>query len=280
MNSPLVTVIVVTYNAADTLENCINSIVSQAFDPYELLIIDGASEDNTLAIVQSFSKVHPGIRCISEKDQGIYDAMNKGTRLAKGEWLYFLGSDDKLYNAGVLEIFSQHLKNDTDLVYGNSIWFPENKTEEGEWTHRKLLNQSINHQRIFYRKNLFERFGYYNTSYVMAADYERNITFFCEKSIRKKFINQTVAWYHSGGFTANKIDEKFWNDWEKIMHTNFKPWLPRKKIYGRLEWYCWYHLRKKKYRKGLAIFTKIYFHTYSYAFLKHTLSQILKAIKE
>src|SRR5246127_4505724 len=98
---PSFSVIIPTYNSAKTISQSIQSVLRQSFTGYEVLIIDGASTDDTLAITSAFNSER--IKTISEKDRGVYDAMNKGIKLAKGQWLYFLGSDDALYDDSVLE---------------------------------------------------------------------------------------------------------------------------------------------------------------------------------
>ena len=95
-------IIIPTFNSEKTLDIALSSIVVQSYQNFEVLIIDGLSTDSTIDIAKKHQKVFPNIKIKSEKDNGIYDAMNKGIALAKGEWLYFMGSDDSLYNDDVL----------------------------------------------------------------------------------------------------------------------------------------------------------------------------------
>jgi len=278
MNLPFISIIIPTYNAAETLEACLTSILSQTYKNFEIVVIDGVSTDNTLVILENYSIQLP-IKLVSEEDNGIYDAMNKALPIAEGEWLYFLGADDRLYDEHVLSNITSKMEDGIDIIYGNSVWWPENVKEEGEWDYRQLLKRSINHQRIFYRSNLFKRVGNYNTRYKIAADYALNIRLFCEPSVRQEYIDLPVAYYHSGGFTGNKIDEDFWNDWERISVKSFSPYLSRKEIYLRRGWYCWYNIDKKKYASAFYLFCTIYKNTFSYPFVKHTISQIKQTIK-
>lgn len=243
------------------------------------MIIDAKSLDDTLLIAQGYAKASGKMKMVSEKDNGIYDAMNKGIKMARGEWLYFMGADDSLKNKNVLSAVVNHLDKDAGIVYGNSIWMPENRKEEGEWGYRRLLNMSINHQRIFYRRTLFEKYGDFNLLYKIAADYELNIRFFCHNGIQKKHIDLAVANYHSSGYSFGKVDEDFWENWKPIMLKNFTPHLPQKEIYNRLSWYCWHQLHQKKYSKSWGLFCSIYFNTFSFSFVKHTLSQLIKSIR-
>jgi len=272
MQKPLLSIIIPTYNAGKTIEQCLESIDVQKFKNYEVIIVDGISSDNTLETVRLYANKDINLTLITERDNGIYDAMNKGIKMAAGEWVYFLGSDDTFFDSTVLTDVFATISKDADIVYGNSIWMPEKIEEKGEWDYYRLLNMSINHQRIFYRACLFEKLGNFNLLYTIAADYELNIRFFCAKDIKTKFINRTIANYHSGGFSADKIDEAFWNDWQLILIKNFSPHLPKQMIYNRLSWYCWDSLKQKKYAKFFRLFSTIFGNTLSFTFLKHTLS--------
>jgi glycosyltransferase involved in cell wall biosynthesis len=100
-------IIIPTFNSEKVLRECLNSIVEQTFNNYEIILIDGLSTDSTVDIIKEYSLNNPNIHWVSEKDLGIYDAMNKGIKIANGEWVYFLGSDDKLSSNNALqEIFN------------------------------------------------------------------------------------------------------------------------------------------------------------------------------
>src|SRR5690606_10153742 len=107
-HQPLISIIIPTYNSAKTLRQALTSVVGQTYKKIEVLIIDGCSNDDTLVIVQSYAAEDSRLKWVTEPDNGIYDAMNKGIQLAKGEWLYFLGSDDKLHDEYVLEKIFQN----------------------------------------------------------------------------------------------------------------------------------------------------------------------------
>ncbi len=103
-----------------------------------------------MQIVEEMSSKYPAIRFVSEKDKGIYDAMNKGVNLAKGEWLYFLGSDDRLFDNNVLNTIYQSVKDqNVDLVYGNIYKEETGKLYDGSFDLDKLLKRNISHQAMF-----------------------------------------------------------------------------------------------------------------------------------
>src|SRR5688572_7883253 len=103
MGHTLFSIIIPTFNSSLTLRACLDSIAGQTFKNYEVIIMDGLSEDNTIQLANNYRSSLPNLRVISEKDYGIYDAMNKSIKIAKGSWLYFMGSDDFFYDRGVLE---------------------------------------------------------------------------------------------------------------------------------------------------------------------------------
>ncbi len=279
MSEPLLSIIIPTYNAGKTLGATLNSLADQTFDNFEVIAMDGKSTDETLKVIKELSS-QLMITVVSEKDKGIYDAMNKAIKLARGEWVYFLGGDDRLQNNKVLEQVSILLCPQYDLVYGDSQWMPENIVESGEWKLSQLLRQSINHQRIFYKRNLFNKYGDFNLKYAIAADHAFNIKLFCAPSVKSKYQNTLIAVYHSNGFSANKIDDAFWADWKTNILSNFRNILPKREIYLSLGWYCWYNIQQKKYSQAVRIFLEVYLHTFSAAFVKHTVSQLVKAVKK
>lgn len=276
-NSTLLTIVMPVYNAAAYIEQALETILAQSFGDYELLVLDAQSTDQTKAIVQQKQSKNQQIRFLSEPDQGIYDAMNKGIAHANGTWLYFMGCDDIFFDASVLEKMAAVLKTDVDLVYGDVLWVPDEVVENGECTASLLINRNINHQRIFYRKSLFQHYGGYDLQYRIASDHELNIRFFCNNNVRKQYIPVTVARYHSGGFSANKTDEVFWTNWKQIFKENFSKHLSNKLMYEKLGWYCRNLIERHQYKKAMPVFFDVLLHTFSPGFVKLTMEQYFKS---
>lgn len=274
-DSPLITIIIPSFNAKYVIQQALQSIYAQTCRDFEVLVVDGLSTDGSLKIIQNFAGRFD-LQVIAEKDDGIYDAMNKGIRKAKGEWLYFMGADDLLVNEEVLKLIIPFLNKENDLVYGDSMWMPDRLTETGEWSYEKLLYQSINHQRIFYRKSLFEEFGSYNLHYKVASDLDLNIRFFCNEKIRKKYVPVLVALYHTGGFSSNRFDEKFWQNWDITIKKPFISLLSDKKIYGSLGTYIRFLINKKRYKYAFKLMIKHFYHTRSAGFQLLMLNFFLK----
>jgi len=276
---PLLTIVMPVYNAEFYIEQALDTILAQSFVDYELLVVDALSTDQTKTIVQQKQSTNKNIRLISEPDRGIYDAMNKGIAHANGEWLYFMGCDDGFFDDNVLQVLSSEFTDAYDLVYGDVLWVPDEVPERGACSPGELLHRNINHQRIFYRKSLFQQYGGYDLQYKVASDHELNIRFFCNNAIRKQYMPITVARYHSGGFSANKVDEVFWANWKQIFNANFSRHLSNKEMYNKLGWYCRNLIDRHQYKRALPVFFDVFLHTFSPGFVKLTMEQYFKSRK-
>jgi glycosyltransferase involved in cell wall biosynthesis len=201
----LVSIITPTFNAFHQLENCINSITRQTYHHCEHIIVDGGSTDGTVDILKKYQH----LKWISEPDKGIYDAMNKGIKLAKGEWIYFLGGDDRLYNKNVLEKISKYLLPEYDVIYGDVISTRFGGRYDGEFSQIKLFTKNICHQAIFFRKELFEKIGYFNLEFKGQADWDHNMRWFLDKKIDKKYVDLVIAEYADGGTSSVQGDPVF-----------------------------------------------------------------------
>lgn len=171
IKKPLISIITVSYNAVDTIESTILSVINQQFNDYEYIIIDGGSSDGTLEIIK---KYQDKVTCfISEPDKGIYDAMNKGILVANGNWINFMNSGDLFNDYKVLNnIFLKNIDSQTSIIYGNTLA----KNSKKIITPPKSINKNffygntICHQSIFFNKNIFEINGLHNLSYKIIAD--------------------------------------------------------------------------------------------------------------
>ena len=213
MIAPLISIIIPTYNSVATLSVALDSIVNQTFKNWEVFIMDGASVDTTLEIATKYQEKFPHkIYMHSEKDSGIYDAMNKGIDLVNGEWLYFMGSDDSLYETTTLEKILKFLKpNNYDVIYGNVTSPRFGGVYDDEFTHSKLINKNICHQAIFLNKVVFKKIGNFNLKYKSHADWDHNIRWFFSTKISKKHANLIIANYADGGYSSLNEDLEFKN---------------------------------------------------------------------
>jgi glycosyltransferase involved in cell wall biosynthesis len=218
-------IIIPTYSASKTLEKALNSVSNQNYSDYEIMVVDGGSTDGTQKILKEYEEKFAGrLRWRSEKDKGVYDAMNKGIDLARGEWIYFLGSDDALHSNKVLEKVTEAIKrNNPDVVYGNVMWGETGKIYDGRFSVLKLMRKNICHQAIFFKRDVFQKFGKYNLKYKVLADHVFNMRWFNDDNVKKKYINFTIANYSLDGQSSasSSPDEEFTKDRDELMKKYF-----------------------------------------------------------
>jgi glycosyltransferase involved in cell wall biosynthesis len=219
--APLFSIIIPTFNAQKVLATAIESIQNQYLKDYEIIIVDGNSTDLTIEIVLSYRHDLGNIHYISEEDNGIYDAMNKGIKMATGKFLYFLGADDYLIDSQVLTDIKQTITDTkADVIYGN-VDSPELGTNyNGRFSDADIFHKNIAHQAIFYKRHLFNQVGFYNTSYVVHADWAHNIRWFFNNTVINTHINRTIAYFSAGGFSSIKKDSTFRRNIFLIYYTN------------------------------------------------------------
>lgn len=171
MNKPLVTIITVCFNAIDTIEQTILSVVNQTYPNLEYIIVDGASTDGTVDLIKKYQdKI---TLFISEPDAGVYDAMNKGILRSKGEWVNFMNSGDTFVDNNVIEkVFTQNISNEVMVLYGDVIrCFPGYGEIVQRFNNLKVgsIQYNINHQSTFTNGNLIRKIKY-DLRYRIAAD--------------------------------------------------------------------------------------------------------------
>ncbi|XWW48097.1 glycosyltransferase [Fibrella sp. USSR17] len=195
MSPPLISIITVTFQACETLENTIKSVASQEAY-YEYIIIDGGSTDGTLDIINKYQDIIS--YWITEPDSGIYDAMNKGISKARGKWLYFLGADDLLAQDSLAKI-SSHLVPSLSVVFGDIVYDTGHKFKSSIGI-RTLLENTLHHQSAFYNMNVFKHFSY-NSIYKINADYELNLIIYLQRKTYK-YVSTIIAVCGSKGVSS------------------------------------------------------------------------------
>jgi glycosyltransferase involved in cell wall biosynthesis len=208
-----ISIIIATYNAAATLNACLESIYRQSYPNLEIIVIDGKSDDGTLAILQE----HTGRLAFwkSEKDEGVYDAMNKGVQYATGQWVYFLGSDDVLLQG--FSDMATELCDPSTIYYGNV--FAEGKTRLGELTRYQIAKSGIYHQAIIYPKSVFDKY-HYDRLYKIAADFALTLQLCGNSPYKFVYKNHTLANFNHEGLSKN-IDHQFQRDKARLVFKNF-----------------------------------------------------------
>lgn len=206
------TIMTVCYNSEKTIRQAIESVLQQEFTDYEYIIIDGLSTDGTIEIIEEYlPKFHGKMRYISEKDKGIYDAMNKAISMAKGEVIGLVNSDDYFEKNAFQRVFEAAKANPgSDVYYGCvRVLTPEDKEiKVYRMSHEMLYSCPMAHGGCFIARKAHERFGLYDIAYRISADYDFLLRVFLQGG---KFspIDYVLANFRMGGVSSdgNNIPE-------------------------------------------------------------------------
>lgn len=218
-NQKLISIIVVTYNCGQKIENTLQSILSQNRDLFELIVIDGASTDDTLDYLRKYKD---DLTLISEKDDGIYYAFNKGIDLTNGKYLYFIGAGDCL-KPDILEQVKDFLPSaKPTLVYGKCYFKRQKYVNGKEFNAELFIRDNICHQGMFYHREIFDIVGKYDARYRLFADWFLNLKCFLHKEIDEQFIDYVIADYEEGGLSSRiKDDPVFKKDFPVFVKKKF-----------------------------------------------------------
>lgn len=197
---PLVSIVIVTYNAGKYLEGCIDSIRKQAFQNIELIIMDGASTDETLSIITHHDEYISYWQ--SEKDNGIYHAMNKSLAHATAKWILFLGADDRLLDG--FSAITAFLKNTYCVYYGDFI--ADGRRHGGKFTAYRLAKSNLCHQNILYCRKVFDKYQYLE-KYIISADHYLNMQCWADKTFSFEYHPLAIVNFSKQGISSIKMDE-------------------------------------------------------------------------
>jgi glycosyltransferase involved in cell wall biosynthesis len=218
-------IITINLNDADGLKKTIESVNSQTFKDFEYIVIDGGSTDNSPAIIKQFeTRVN---KSVSEKDKGIYNAQNKGIRLAEGEYCLFLNSGDFLADNKVLENFFANAGN-ADILYGDMMIDNGKERYLGKHpeiiTFEFLIHTTLWHPVSFIKRKLFDQFGMYDENLKITADYDFFLrTIMCEK-VSTQYVPVTVTVFNTFGIGSSKsFDETHQRERKMIQERYFDP---------------------------------------------------------
>lgn len=205
-----ISIITATYNASATIIDCLTSVNAQTM-PVEHVIIDGDSTDNTLEIVREIS---PHVRILSERDNGIYDAMNKGIRLSTGDIIGILNSDDFYACPLVIEkVAALFRDSDADALFADLVYVrPDNLDRvvryysgAGFTPDKFAWGWMPPHPTFFVRRELYERYGSFRTDYRIAADYELTARFLARHRVRYVYLPEVIVRMRTGGVSTRNL---------------------------------------------------------------------------
>ena len=214
-----ISVITVTYNSGATVRDTIESVLRQAYNDYEYLLVDGGSKDNTVDIIKEYEPKFEGrLKYVSEPDKGIYDAMNKGIRMATGEVVGILNSDDFFTSDDVIARVAEAFSDDDslDAVYGD-IHFVKDE-DLGKCT-RYYSSKSFSpwllrfgfmpaHPSFYCKKAVFEKYGLYDLQYRTSSDFEMMVRLFAKAKINARYLNMDFVTMRAGGESTAGLASK------------------------------------------------------------------------
>ena len=228
-----ISIITVCYNRTATIEKCILSVLHQDYPNIEYIIIDGASTDGTVALIEKYADQLDVF--VSEPDKGMYDAINKGLSLATGDIVGLMHSDDEFYNDKVISKIADAFKNspNADGVYGNGIYVSNDEKERivrnrigGEYQFAKLESGWLPlHPTVYLKKTILEKFGNYNLDFKIASDTEFLLRYLFKHKINMTYINDYIVKMRMGGLSTDykRAIEVLFEDYRIYKYHNLSP---------------------------------------------------------
>lgn len=225
-----ISVVTVCYNSEKVIERTVQSVVNQTFDDFEYIIIDGASTDKTLEIIEHYQLKTDKIKIFSEKDKGIYDAMNKGIAHATGDYIVFLNADDVFLHENVLKLAAEKMNDNKALYYGDLVFLEKstgklNNRKQNNVNYIYLCGGMLFHPAIFASKKLFDKVGIFDTQYKIVADYDWVIRALVQFKASCKYLDMPITVFADGeGASSNPKNKEFHkNERKSVQKKYFSP---------------------------------------------------------
>lgn len=210
-----ISIITATFNSATYIADCVNSVNNQTYKDIEHIIIDGVSKDNTLEIIKSIPNRVKKI--VSEPDQGIYDAMNKGIKTATGDIIGILNSDDFFTSNDVIEtVVNTFRNNDVNALYGDIHFVrPNSLSKSVRYYSSAIFKPSLfrfgfmpAHPSFYMRRSCYEKYGLYSLDYKIASDYDLLIRYLFKEKISYKYVKKDFVTMRTGGVSTENLNSR------------------------------------------------------------------------
>ena len=205
-----VSIITVTYNSESTVRDTLESVQNQTYQNIEHIVVDGLSTDGTVDIIQEFENV----KIISERDKGIYDAMNKGIKMATGDIVGILNSDDFFFDRNVVKaIVDSFSTAEVDCIFGDVVFVSPHNLQKvvryyssAKWTPARFAYGYMPaHPSFYVKRSYFADIGYYNTNFKIASDFELLVRFLYNHKLTYKYLNQVMVVMRTGGISTKGL---------------------------------------------------------------------------
>lgn len=217
-----ISIVMVVYNAAESIARTLNSIIEQTYDELELIVIDGGSTDSTLSIIDKYKNNITLL--ISERDNGIYDAMNKGVRHATGVYTTFLNAGDVYYSDNCLtEMFRDKTVKQFDVVYGSNYYLKNDKMiyQEPRPLSTFYRGMPFNHQSVLVKTRLLKEYPFRNKIYNIQCEYDFLLNLYLS-GYSFHYVDVVVAIYEAGGFSDQNFLERTLERWLILKRAKLK----------------------------------------------------------
>ena len=231
-----ISIITATYNSSKSLKSCIDSVVMQDYGSIEYIIIDGQSTDSSIDIVNDFQTSYPYIKVVSENDDGIYDALNKGLAIATGDVIGFLHSDDLFPSSTIISELASKINNDNlDGIYGDLQYVNKENTNKiiRLWKSCEFKLELLKkgwmpaHPTLFLKKHVYYKHGEFNTSYKISADYDFMLRILKDKTLKFGYLPRVITKMRVGGASNRSfknIIRKTKEDYNAVCSNNVGGW--------------------------------------------------------
>lgn len=221
-----ISLITVCFDSEKTIEDTLKSVLNQNYENYEYIIVDGLSKDNTINIIKKYeNKFNGKLKYISEYDNGLYDAMNKGINLVTGDVIGILNSDDVLYDENVFKLIDKSFDQNVDGIYSNLVLMNDDFTiitrnfKSKKMTKKKGFHPP--HPTLYLKKNIYNKYGKYNTKYKIAADLDFMYRII-NNNVNLKYIDSCFVKMRTGGASTNGL-KGYYNNFKesyKVLKNN------------------------------------------------------------
>ena len=220
---PKISIITINYNNLEGLKKTVSSVINQTWKGFEFIIIDGGSNDGSFKYIKDNENFFD--YWVSEEDRGVYHAMNKGIKKAKGKYLIFLNSGDHFYNKKVLEKHHAELY-EKDIIYFNLQVIDEDKVFVKEYpkvlSFSYFVEDTLPHPATFIKKELFDRFGLYDENLKIVSDWNWFMNVICKNNVSYKKVNATLSIFYLGGLSSNSDSRSIiFNEKQTILKSEY-----------------------------------------------------------
>ena len=218
MHEIMISIITATYNSAETINDTIKSVLCQTNKDFEYIIVDGGSTDETIDIVKSYESEFSGkLKWVSEKDKGIYDAMNKGIKMASGDIIGILNSDDYYTSDDILQTIADAFKcQNVDAIYGDIHFIKDGVPDKCVRYYSSRLFSPFwlrfgfmpAHPSFYCKREVFDKSGLYRLDYKIGSDYEMMVRLFRKHKISSRYVPKDFVTMRTGGASNSNLQSR------------------------------------------------------------------------